>query len=117
MYHYDKNYIHAVPVYDASAATYYAAYTSGLAMYEAARPGRSLLPTYEIADNAMTLDFIASLLCRGIDCQLVPPHNPRSNNAERAIQTFKCHLIAALATCDPTNPISQIKVMTRVPGG
>jgi hypothetical protein len=43
----------------------------------------------------------------GLDYQLVPPHVHRRNAAERAIQTFKNHLLAFLATCDPDFPVSE----------
>jgi hypothetical protein len=85
------------------------AYTSVLEMYAKARPNRSFVPSYEKADNAVTQDFIAYLQRQNIQCQLVPPYNHRSNAAERAIQTFKNHFIAGLATCDPDFPMSQIK--------
>lgn len=41
----------------------------------------------------------------GIDYQLAPPGMHRRNAAERAIRTFKNHLIAGLCTCDPTFPM------------
>ena len=40
----------------------------------------------------------------GIKYQLVPPHIHRRNAAERAIRTYKNHLIASLYTCDPQFP-------------
>ena len=39
--------------------------------------------------------------------QRVPPHNHRRNAAERAIQTFKNHFIAGLATADPKYPMRE----------
>ena len=42
-----------------------------------------------------------------IDFQLVPPHQHRRNAAERAIMTFKNHLLAGLATCDPSFTIRE----------
>ena len=33
--------------------------------------------------------------------QLVPPYLHRTNAAERAIQTYKDHLISGLSSCDP----------------
>ncbi|KAJ1404830.1 hypothetical protein B484DRAFT_303302, partial [Ochromonadaceae sp. CCMP2298] len=41
----------------------------------------------------------------GLEFQYAPPHNHRANGAERAIQTFKDHFIAKLATCDPEFPL------------
>ena len=42
-----------------------------------------------------------------VDFQLVPPHSHRRNLAERAIQTFKNHFKAGMATCNPNFPLSQ----------
>jgi hypothetical protein len=39
--------------------------------------------------------------------QLVPPHVHRRNAAERATRTFKSHLLAFLATCDPDFPVAE----------
>ena len=41
------------------------------------------------------------------DYQFVPPHSHRRNAAKRAIQTWKNHFGAGLATCDPDFPISE----------
>ena len=39
--------------------------------------------------------------------QLVPPHTHRANAAERAIQTFKNHFKAGLASLDPDFPVTE----------
>ena len=39
-----------------------------------------------------------------MNIQLVEPHNHRVDAAERAIQTFKNHLISGLSTCDASFP-------------
>jgi hypothetical protein len=44
---------------------------------------------------------------KGVEYQLVLPHVHRRNAAERAIQTFKNHFLAFLATCDPDFPVSE----------
>ena len=44
---------------------------------------------------------------QGVEYQLVPPHIHRRNAAERAIQTFKHHFLAILASCDPHFPIAE----------
>ena len=44
-------------------------------------------------------NFIKS---KGVDWQLVEPDNHRANAAKRAIQTFKNHFLARLATVDKT---------------
>jgi hypothetical protein len=40
-----------------------------------------------------------------IQFQLAPPHMPRRNAAERAIQTFKNHFVAGLCSVDPNFPL------------
>ena len=37
--------------------------------------------------------------------ELVPPHDHRTNPAERCIDTFKCHLISGLSAMDPNFPL------------
>ena len=38
---------------------------------------------------------------------MVPPGQHQRNSVERGIQTFKEHLLGALATCDPTFPVRE----------
>ena len=52
---------HATAMSDHSAATYLKAYNAGLEIYTAARPGRKLVPIYEIAGTAITTSFITTL--------------------------------------------------------
>ncbi len=52
-------------------------------------------------------DFKSALTKHRIIYQLVPPHVHRRNAAERAIQTFKNHFLAGLASTDSTFPISE----------
>jgi hypothetical protein len=42
-----------------------------------------------------------------VDFQRVPFHVHRQNSAERAIQTWKNHFCAGLATCDPKFPLTE----------
>ena len=37
--------------------------------------------------------------------KLVPPHDHRTNPAEKCIDTFKCHLISGLSSMDPNFPL------------
>jgi hypothetical protein len=64
-------------------------------------------PKMYILDNEASADLKKGLKKYGLEYQLVPPHVHRRNAAERAIQTFKNHLLAFLATCDPEFPISE----------
>ena len=58
-----------------------------------------------ILDNEVSATMKHAFETNGIKFQLVPPHQHRRNAAERAIRTFKNHLLAGLATYDPTFPI------------
>ena len=58
-------------------------------------------------DNEASAELKAACIKYNLDYQLVPPHIHRRNAAERAIQVFKNHLLAILATADPNFPISE----------
>jgi hypothetical protein len=65
---------------------------------------RGLKPHLQRLDNEASLALRNYLTQQGITYQLAPPHIHRRNNAERAIQTFKNHVIAGLCSVDPTFP-------------
>jgi hypothetical protein len=58
-------------------------------------------PKLYILNNEASADLKKGMSKYGLTYQLVPPHLHRRNAAERAIRTFKSHLLACLATCDP----------------
>ena len=60
-----------------------------------------------ILDNEYSTHFRTSLHNKGIIFELVPPHHHRRNSAERAIRTFKNHIIVGLTTCDPAFPLRE----------
>ena len=62
-------------------------------------------PKLHIIDNECSEDIKASFRQHHVDFQRVPPHQHRRNAAERAIQTWKHHFIAGLASCDPSFPM------------
>jgi hypothetical protein len=64
-------------------------------------------PKMHILDNEASADLKKGLKKYGLDYQLVPPHVHRRNAAECAMCTFKSHLLAVLATCDPDFPIAE----------
>jgi hypothetical protein len=64
-------------------------------------------PKMCILDNEASADLKKGLKKCGLDYQLVPPHVHRRNAAERAMRTFKSHLLAFLATCDPDFPVAE----------
>jgi hypothetical protein len=64
-------------------------------------------PQKYILDNEASNDLKKTLKKYNLDYQLVPPHLHHRNAAERAIQTYKNHLLACLASCDPDFPVSE----------
>ena len=52
-------------------------------------------------DSECSKDLQLALKKNNLDYQLVPPNQHRRNAVERAIRTFKNHLLAGLATYDP----------------
>jgi hypothetical protein len=64
-------------------------------------------PKMYILDNEASADLKKTLAKYDLTYQLVPPHLHRRNAAERAIRTYKKHLLACLATCDPDFPAAE----------
>ena len=60
-----------------------------------------------VLDNECSNDLKLAILSTDAEFQLVPPHQHRRNAAERAIRTYKNHLLAGLATCDPDFPVEE----------
>ena len=56
-------------------------------------------------DNEAPKSVTNYLVDSKISYQLVPPHVHRRNAAERAINTWKDHLISGLCTTDPSFPM------------
>jgi hypothetical protein len=66
---------------------------------------RGLKPLLQRLDNEASFALGNYLTKQGITYKLAPPHIHRRNNAERAIQTFKNHVIAGLCSVDPNFPL------------
>ena len=62
-------------------------------------------PQLNVMDNECSKAVQQYINSEKINIQLVEPHDHRVNAAERAIQTFKHHFIAGLATVDTDFPI------------
>jgi hypothetical protein len=62
-------------------------------------------PDLHILDNKCSHDLKKAFQKYNVAFQHVPPHVRRRNAAERAIQTWKNHFCAGLATCDPKLPL------------
>jgi hypothetical protein len=61
-------------------------------------------PVLQRLDNEISRVLIKAIKDKGIDYQLASPHDHRLNPAERAIQTFKNHLISILHGSDSNFP-------------
>eukprot|EP00957_Ditylum_brightwellii_P153994 11721385-Ditylum_brightwellii.AAC.1 len=66
---------------------------------------RGLHPKYQQFDTEASEALIKNTENKEIDVQLAPLHVHCRNIAERAIQTFKDHFLAGLASVDPNFPI------------
>ena len=59
-------------------------------------------------DNEISTELKNAFKKYKIKYECVPPKIHRRNTAERAIQTFKNHFLAGLATCDPKFLITEL---------
>jgi Reverse transcriptase (RNA-dependent DNA polymerase) len=101
LYDYDSNSIHAQPMKSKSAQDILQAYTT--VCNTLIRAG--LRPKLQKMDNECSGILKDYMDKENIQLQFVPPGVHRANAAERAIRTFKNHLIAGLATTDPNFPM------------
>ena len=101
LYDYDSNFIAAEPIKDRTAASILAAYIKLHNVFIHA----GFRPILQALDNECSDILKAYFKEEDIDYQLTPAYIHRRNAAERAIQTFKDHFIAALCGCDPEFPM------------
>jgi hypothetical protein len=64
-------------------------------------------PTLHILDNECSHVMKQAFAKHSVNFQLMPSHVHRRNAAERAIQTWKNHFSAGLATCHPKFPLTE----------
>ena len=102
-YHYDANCIIANPLRNRKKDTITEAWTSIHKTFTCA----GVSPNTYVMDNEISQEFIDVLVKNDTSYQLVPPHTHRRNLAERAIQTWKSHFKAGLASVDPNFPLSE----------
>ena len=101
-YVYDCNAILAAPLCNRSELEHIRVF-NGIHQYLV---DRGFTPQHQRLDNEASARFKSNLRQKGIDFQLVPPHNHRRNAAERAIQTFKNHFVSILCGTDPRFPLN-----------
>ena len=102
-YHYDGNCILGKAIKDRRSSTLTAAWQSLHETFQRA----GVPPATYVMDNEISNELLQALRENGTTYQLVPPHTHRRNLAERAIQTFKNHFKAGLASVNPQFPLSE----------
>ena len=103
LYDYDSNAILSKPLKTRRASELTSAWT---ALHRQLQTN-GYAPTLHILDNECSDDLKKAFAKYKMDFQRVPPHVHRRNAAERAIQTWKNHFCAGLATCDPKFPLTE----------
>ena len=98
-----KGYIHAEPMPTKSAASYLKAYTSTITFFHS----RGHTITHLTIDNEFSSDLDSYFRSPSVSVtvQFQPPSNHRTNFAERAIRTFKNHMIATLSSVHTQFPL------------
>ena len=103
LHEYDSNAILSKPLKTRQAMDITTAWT---ALHHKLR-SNGFSPTLHILDNECSHVMKQAFTKHSVNFQLVPPHVHRRNAAERAIQTWKNHFSAGLATCDPKFPLAE----------
>ena len=102
-YHYDANCIIGHPVKDRKATTLTKAWQN--LHDEFTNSGNK--PEVWVLDNEVSGDLKQAFNKNDTKFQLVPPNSHRRNLAERAIQTWKNHFKAGIASVNPNFPMSE----------
>jgi hypothetical protein len=101
LYDYESNSIFAKPIKDRTAPELLNAFQ----VMEQALVARGLKPKLMKLDNEASKLLKTYLHQQDITFQLVPTYSHRRNSAERAIRSFKDHLIAGLCLTDKSFPM------------
>ena len=101
-YHYDGNCILGAPLKDRRGTTIAEAWHSMHNDFK--KSGAS--PTSYVLDNEISADLVKVFDNEKITYQLATPYK-HNKLAERAIQTYKAHFKAGLATVDPNFPLAE----------
>ena len=68
-------------------------------------PNRGPVPQVQMLNNKYPTGLKQVTPNAGVAFQLVPPHLHRTNATERAIATYKDHIISGFSSCDPSFPL------------
>jgi hypothetical protein len=66
---------------------------------------RGIVPQHQILNNPALFAYKTKIELTKMTYELVPPNDHHCNLAEKAIQTFKDHMISMLSGCLPTMPM------------
>jgi hypothetical protein len=100
-YVYDCNYVKVIPMISRSASEWVKAYDT----IHKELTAKGFKPKLQTLDNEASAALKNFFTANDVDYQLVPPHCHRRNAAERAIRTFKEHLLAGFSSVDPYFPL------------
>jgi len=103
MYDFDSNMILVKAVPNRQAATITAAWEE--LFRQLTKHGHVV--SHFVLDNELSNELKKAFEKKKVKFQRVPPNIHRRNSAERAIQTFKNHLLSGLATCHSQFPIAE----------
>jgi hypothetical protein len=98
---YDCNYVKVTPMKSRSASEWVKAYD----IIHQELTVKGFKPKIQTLDNEASTALKNVFTANNVDYQLVPPHCHRRNAAERAIRTFKEHVVAGISSVDPTFPL------------
>jgi hypothetical protein len=97
-YVYDWNYVKVIPIKSRSALEWVKAYDH----INQELTVKGFNPKLQTLNNEASTALKHFFTANDVAYQLVSPHCPRRNAAERAIRTFKEHFVTGLSSVDPT---------------
>ena len=98
LYNHNRNKIIPEPIKSRSESELIRSY----AVLHSKLTNQGLRPKFQMLNNECTAGLKDYMRREGITFQLLPPpHLHQTNSSERAIQTFKDHLIYGITSCDP----------------
>jgi hypothetical protein len=100
-YVYDCNYVKVIPMKSRSASEWVKAYDH----IHQELTVKGFKPKLQTLNNEASTALKHFFTANDVAYQLVPPHCHRRNAAQRAIRTFKEHIVAGLSSVDPTFPL------------
>jgi hypothetical protein len=101
MYNPDTNFIKVIPQRSRSHTDYINSYDNAMEFWKS----HGIEPNFLLIDNESSKELVEFLTLKNIEVKMCPPKMHRTLKAERAIRTWKNHLLASLATADNDFPL------------